>query len=442
MLVSKTKEKPELRKFLVYIAAAFLIANAIFVADRIFAQQAADNSTAATTDDIGKINEEITSKKSKIDELQKDLDVYKQAIAAKRLEALTLKNHIAILDDQVHELEVGIEKAQEEIDATNLEIENLKLEIRLQEDKIAEHKQTLEELLRTLYRSDQKTLLDILLENHSFSEYYNQSQYLVSLNGELTKTVQTIEDLKTSLGEKKDELVVKKTDLTNLQVDLSTKKDTLVAQKESRADVLAETQNDEGKFQQLVEDVKSEQDQVNSEIANLSESVRKRLEQEKQKEGMTTEELAAKAGTGVLDWPIESRRITTVFHDPDYVYRRYFEHPGLDIGTPQGTAITASDGGVVAIAKKLDWVKNSNGKIIYPAYNFILIVHDNGLSTVYGHLSGVNVSEGEIVTKGQVIGRTGGLPGTAGAGRLTTGPHLHYEVRLNGIPVNPKEYLP
>ena len=411
-----------------------------------------DSAVNADPEDIGKLNEEITQKKSKIEELSKDIEVYKQAIAAKRTETLTLKNHIGILEDDIHAVELEIEKLQQEIDATTLEIENLKLDIRVQEEKISEHKDTLEELLRILYRNDQKSVLDIILENNSFSEYYNYSHSLISLNGELTDTVQQIKDLKTTLEEKKAELEVKIADLGNFQIDFSTKKDTLLAQKNEKNNVLEQTQSDESKFQELVEDVKSEQDSVSSEIAAMSETVRKRLEEQKEKEAQNSQnsntgdkdstDLIAKAGTGVIDWPIESRRVTATFHDPTYVYRRYFEHPAIDIGTPQGTSLKAADGGVVAIAKKLDWVKNSSGKIIYPAYNFVLIVHENGLSTVYGHLSGVNVVEGEIIQKGQTIGRSGGLPGTAGAGRLTTGPHLHFEVRLNGIPVNPLEYLP
>jgi len=463
-LRQKSQKITNFRVKIVFAVFAIVSLSGSFFSLTAFAQQA-DSTNAntnafdpATTqdsavntdpEDIGKLNEEITQKKSKIDELTKDIEVYKQAITAKRTESLTLKNHIAILDDEIHAVELEIEKLQQEIDATTLEIENLKLDIRAQEEKIAEHKDTLEELLRILYRNDQKSVLDIILQNNSFSEYYNYSHSLISLNGELTDTVQQVKDLKTTLEEKKSELEVKIADLGNLQIDFSTKKDTLLAQKDAKKDILEQTQNDESKFQDLVQDVKSEQDQVSSEIAAMSETVRKRLEEQKEKEAQNSNtgdkdstDLIAKAGTGVIDWPIESRRVTATFHDPTYVYRRYFEHPAIDIGTPQGTSIKAADGGVVAIAKKLDWMKNSSGKIIYPAYNFVLIVHENGLSTVYGHLSGVSVVEGEIVQKGQTIGRSGGLPGTAGAGRLTTGPHLHFEVHLNGIPVNPLEYLP
>jgi murein DD-endopeptidase MepM/ murein hydrolase activator NlpD len=71
-----------------------------------------------------------------------------------------------------------------------------------------------------------------------------------------------------------------------------------------------------------------------------------------------------------------------------------------------------------------------------------MIVHADGLATVYGHISKPLVAEEQYVTKGQNIALSGGMPGTAGAGNLTSGPHLHFEVRLNGIPVDPLNYMP
>ena len=75
-------------------------------------------------------------------------------------------------------------------------------------------------------------------------------------------------------------------------------------------------------------------------------------------------------------------------------------------------------------------------------YAYVMIVHADNFATIYGHVSAVYVEPDQVVQKGQTIAAIGGLPGTPGAGRFTTGPHVHFGVRLNGIPVDPLIYLP
>ena len=130
-------------------------------------------------------------------------------------------------------------------------------------------------------------------------------------------------------------------------------------------------------------------------------------------------------------WPVPENIITSTFHDPDYPFRYLFEHPAIDIKAAQGTTLRAAASGYVARVQ----INGTN-------YGYIMIVHGDGLSTVYGHVSASFVSADDYVIQGQPIGKSGGMPGTTGAGPLTTGPHLHFEVRKNGIPVNPLNYLP
>jgi murein DD-endopeptidase MepM/ murein hydrolase activator NlpD len=112
------------------------------------------------------------------------------------------------------------------------------------------------------------------------------------------------------------------------------------------------------------------------------------------------------------------------------MYRNLFEHPGTDIPTPVGTAVHAAAGGYVA------W--NRTGK---QYGNYTMIVHPGGIATIYAHLSKFVAKPDTYVDRGDVIGLSGGRPGDPGAG-LSTGAHLHFEVRQNGIPVDAENFLP
>jgi murein DD-endopeptidase MepM/ murein hydrolase activator NlpD len=102
----------------------------------------------------------------------------------------------------------------------------------------------------------------------------------------------------------------------------------------------------------------------------------------------------------------------------------YEYHEGQDIEAEMGTPVVAAASGTVTIACS----QNGYGNVVY-------IDHGNGLSTRYGHLSQIDASVGQRIARGEVLGRVGST------GR-STGPHLHYEVRINNTPVNPRAYLP
>lgn len=132
----------------------------------------------------------------------------------------------------------------------------------------------------------------------------------------------------------------------------------------------------------------------------------------------------------VFAWPVTGR-ITYGFGANISNGYPYGTHTGIDISVSQGTRVKAAYAGTV--------VETYDGGMVSASY--IRISHNGNLETLYGHLSEIDVQVGDAVTQGQAIGLSGGTPGTPGAGSSTTGPHLHFEVRLNGVAVNPMAYL-
>ncbi len=133
----------------------------------------------------------------------------------------------------------------------------------------------------------------------------------------------------------------------------------------------------------------------------------------------------------VLDWPVEPMYgISAIFNDPEYEKIFGLTHEGIDIPTIQETTIRAPADGIVE-----EVVDHGLG------YSYLTIRHA-GYVTLYGHVSAFLVSKGQHVTRGEPIAKSGGMPGTKGAGHLTTGPHLHFELITGKGHINPLKYLP
>lgn len=130
----------------------------------------------------------------------------------------------------------------------------------------------------------------------------------------------------------------------------------------------------------------------------------------------------------VLQWPVYGA-INYKFHDPNYIFDTL--HQGVDIDASQGTNVRSAQSGTV--------ITVVNGGM--ESYSYVVIDHGNGFKTVYGHLSQINAMVGSQVNTSTIIGKSGGTPGTSGAGSNTNGPHLHFEVIKDGAYVDPELYL-
>ena len=373
------------------------------------------------SENVQEIEQLISEKKRVINELNQQQKVYQDKIKKKQQEKISFQNQISILDTQIASRTIGLETNKLQIEGLKLELESIRLEIEKRENEINTNKERVKTALQNLYREeDSNSILKILIVKENLSDFFDEVKRLKTLQTDLKDKIEQLKQLKDWLEQKNKNIEQSKTELENLQEKLVNEQIGLKQEQDTKLYFLSATKSDEQQFQNLLASLKKEQQEADSIIKLYEEKARRMLESNK--------DLIKDNGTFI--WPVPSQYVTTYFHDPDYPFRNIFEHPAIDIRASQGTPIKAAASGYVAIAQ-------DNGY----GYSYITLVHNDGISTVYGHVSQINVKTGDFVLQGDTIGKSGGTPGTPGAGRLTTGPHLHFEVRLNGTPVNPLIYL-
>jgi murein DD-endopeptidase MepM/ murein hydrolase activator NlpD len=375
--------------------------------------------------EIQGLNQQIQSQNQQLEAIKQSQKQYADKIKSTQNQKATLSNELQILSDGVEKTKLEIEANQLEINKTDLEIKKANIDISNENDAIDKEKTNISGLLKLLYKQQDVSTLEVLLLNNSLADFVNQAHYLQNTNKELANSLDSLKKDKAALENNRALLTEKEKSLTDLQASLGQKQAVLEQNQQDQTYILEETKQSERRYQALLKEAQLQEQQTNNEIFSLEKTVRDKLSASKQKR------LAA-SSSGFI-WPVPKNYITTTFHDPDYPFRKLIgEHPGVDIRASQGTALMAAAAGYVARVK-FDGSRN---------YAYIMIIHADGLSTVYGHVSAVNVEADDYVSQGQVIGKTGGLPGSVGAGPFTTGAHLHFEVRKDGIPVDPLGYLP
>src|SRR6056297_61695 len=376
-----------------------------------------------SAEDLNNLNQEIEDKQEQAAEIKKQAGVYQEKIRQKQEESISLQNQIEIIENKIAKTELDMQSTEIEVEQVRLEARKAELDILKKEDKIDNQKHALTEMIRQIHSSDQENALKIFLLKDSLSDFFNEVEYTKELQSDLKNSLQDVKKQKIALLQEKEKLEQKQEQLEDLKKDLELQQVELNGETEYKEILLTETKESEHKFTQLYWQAKKEQEAISSEITALEKEARKKLKQKKQNQPQLTD--------ATLSWPVPKNKITAYFHDPSYPFRYLLEHPAIDIRAAQGTTITAPADGYVLKAKDAGL-----------GYSYLSIIHADNISTVYGHVSKFYVQKDEFVAKGEPVALTGGMPGTPGAGRLSTGPHLHFEVRLNGIPVSPLNYLP
>ena len=375
--------------------------------------------------EINNLNQKIQNQKKQISDLKLRQQEYQKEIENKRKDKINLSNQISIIDNSLAKNQLDIQSANLEIDKTMLEIKKTEIDSANLDNNIESQKNHIETLLRLVYKQDQVSALEMLLLNNSLNEFLNQAKYLQDANSGIIDGVENLKNNKEEIEKNKLTLEDQNKQLALQKSQLNDKKDNLSYDESNKSYLLEVTKSSEQEYQALLQKAKKEQLQAEAEVAGIEQLIRQKMSQ-KDKNKLEN-------GNNTIVWPVPKNYISTTFHDPEYPYRNIIgEHPAIDIRAKQGTSLSAAADGYVAKVK-FDGTKN---------YAYIMIIHGNGLATVYGHVSAVYVAQDQYVTQGQVIGRTGAMPGGIGSGPFTTGPHLHFEVRLNGMPVDPLKYLP
>lgn len=373
--------------------------------------------------EIGSIGVDVKKKKAELEKLATKAEQIRQVIKEKKDESTALEDQIALFDNRIARTQLDISIAKDEIRSTDLEIRELDESIKAKEARMERDRALLGSLARRLYHASfRKDPIDILFARRTFSEYFDAVQQVAELQQGVKKALSKVAEARREIADERAQQEVKKIAFEQHKRDLDVAVRELEDEKALKEAVLLETKSSELEFRYLLAELREEQNDADSEIAYLEKTLR---------EKMNLADRLGNDSNAVLSWPlVPARGLSTRFHDPEYPFRNVYEHPGVDIRAYQGTAVRAAAAGVVARAKDAGM-----------GYSYVMVIHNNNVSTVYGHLTRITAREDSFVERGEIVGYSGGMPGTAGAGRMTTGPHLHFETRVGGIPVDPLRYL-
>lgn len=384
--------------------------------------------------EIDDLKNEIEQRAKEIEKLQQEEDKYKGAISDAHQAADSLDVLVVDFNRQINKLEGDISIKENEIAVGNLKIRQTELEIEDKKEDIKRLREYIAATLRQIYENDDAEVIELIFKYDNFSEFFNQVEYRHLLQEDLNTRLEEIKELKSKLEQEKSDLDDQNEKLNSLKLELENRNIILNDQRDRKRNLLETTRNEEWRYRNLLKSTKENQDAIQHEIFELEDKLRQAID----------ESSIPAPRPGVLNWPTEGILSQgygcTRFAKTSNFYPTCF-HNGIDIAASYGTLIkSARDGKVLAV---------QNAPYAYG--NWIAIEHDNGLVTLYGHLSLQSVSVGQEVSGGETLGYMGSTG-------FSTGSHLHFTVYAPktfstkpstiagtlpiGATLNPFDYLP
>lgn len=319
----------------------------------------------------------------------------------------------------------GIRNKQAEINAQIAQTQN---EIVKMEAYLKTRQNVLNHRVRAIYMHGQLNYLEVILGANSFSDFANRVELLKRIIRSDYNLILEIQKQKAAIEAKKAQLEEDKRQLDALAAEAEKTQKEIAAKKAEQQKVLDAAKSNKAAAAQMEQDLNAQLASVRNLIQQrlaAAEAARQAAQQaaESDNGGGGGSDDNYVQGTGAMSWPC-SGPITSPFgYRTHPIFGTTIFHAGIDIGVDYGTPIHAADSGVVVYS---GWISGYG--------NAVIIDHGGGVSTLYGHNQSLAVSEGQSVSKGSVIAY-------AGSTGNSTGPHCHFEVDVNGSPVNPMGYL-
>ena len=454
--------------------SALLCLVLLFTAICFYAPPQASAATKAELEDrIGEIDKEIAQNRSKLSELknkqekqQEYLDTLQEQINANQEKANALQQQINAIDDEIDVLNKQIKKLREEMQKLQTEIDKLNEKIAETRAEIEASKGELSTKLRNSYVNGNESNLKILMGSSSLASFLTHLEMMKRMSENDKKTIDhfkqivqklkeqraELKEKKLALKEKKDAVAATRAEKVERKNELKAKQDEYKKtianlEKNYRAvnNVIAQLDRDSTVYKNYISKLQSERAAADKEIDEIirkaaeeaarkkaeEEAARRAAEQQQNGETGTTQPSSTTTSTGApsgsFGYPVGgSTYVSSGYGNRSASISGWSFHGGIDItgGNIYGRPVYASRGGTVIAAI---WSSSGYG-------NHVIIDHGDGYTTVYGHCSSLSVTTGQTVSKGQQIANVGSTGNS-------TGPHLHFEIRKNGVKVNPASYL-
>jgi len=361
--------------------------------------------------EINRLNSEIDTKLTEIEKIDREIARQRSILNEASGRANNLENTIDELQSTRNKLEFDIDRTTTEISRAELTIRKINLEIGEKEILIDKNSEALAESIRKTNQLENVTVVERFLGYTSMSDFWSNFELTQKIQKKLQTEVSELARLSSDLKNKEFEKISEKNELAKQKTILAGETEVIKSTAAEQETLLQSTKREEAEYQR----------QLNQKIAERKAFEDELLEIESKLNFLIDVDSYPVARRGILSWPLDTVRITQQFGGTQFakqnpgIYGRPY-HPGTDFGVPTGTHIKSVYGGVV---RGFDNTDNYPGCRAWGGW--LLVDHDNGLSSLYAHLSNILVKPGQRVERGEVIA----LSGNTG---ISTGPHLHLSI--------------